>query len=163
LCRKVQNQYSRTGFISQTNALWFMKYQQKQRLEKSSLIYNFLSTHTHIYMHIYFKQFVNAKPFYAPLSEDLEHIVFGLSVCSSVCLFVRQSVCKNFNIGHIFLMVSDRAFVFNMSVPCEKTFILASWPWFRRWWPPLEFSSYGAFVFHNASCYIVHKGYIHTK
>jgi hypothetical protein len=31
---------------------------------------------------------------------------------------------KNFNIGHIFWLVSDRAFVFHMHVPCDKTFVL---------------------------------------
>jgi hypothetical protein len=33
---------------------------------------------------------------------------------------------KNFNIGLIFLMVSDRAFLFYMHVTCDKTFILES-------------------------------------
>jgi hypothetical protein len=27
---------------------------------------------------------------------------------------------KNFNIGHIFWMVSDRAFMFHVCIPCEK-------------------------------------------
>jgi hypothetical protein len=31
---------------------------------------------------------------------------------------------KNFDFGHIFLMVCDRAFVFHMHVTCDKTFIL---------------------------------------
>jgi hypothetical protein len=52
------------------------------------------------------------------------------SVCPSVCL----SVCKNFNIGHIFWMVSDRAFIFHMCVPYDKNFLLVPkfltlWPW----------------------------------
>jgi hypothetical protein len=41
---------------------------------------------------------------------------------------------KNFNIGHIFWMVSDRAFVFHMCVPYDKYFLtvlsfLTLWPW----------------------------------
>jgi hypothetical protein len=48
----------------------------------------------------------------------------------SICLFV----CKNFNIGHIFWMVSDKAFLFHMCVPYDKTFLLVPkfltlWPW----------------------------------
>jgi hypothetical protein len=48
----------------------------------------------------------------------------------SVCL----SVCKTFNIGHIFWMVSDRTFIFHMCVPYDKTFLLVPnfltlWPW----------------------------------
>jgi hypothetical protein len=31
---------------------------------------------------------------------------------------------KNFNIGHIFWMASDRAFIFHMCVPFDKTFLL---------------------------------------
>jgi hypothetical protein len=37
---------------------------------------------------------------------------------------VRLSVCKSFNIGHIFWMVSDNAFIFHMCVPYDKTFLL---------------------------------------
>jgi hypothetical protein len=41
---------------------------------------------------------------------------------------------KNFNIGHIFWMVSDRAFIFHMCVPYDRTFLLVPkfltlWPW----------------------------------
>jgi hypothetical protein len=41
---------------------------------------------------------------------------------------------KNFNIGYIFWMASDRAFIFNMCVPYDKTFLLVPkvltlWPW----------------------------------
>ena len=42
--------------------------------------------------------------YYAPVSKDRGHIVFGLSVCLSA---------KNFNIGYIFLMVSVKAFIFH--------------------------------------------------
>jgi hypothetical protein len=66
--------------------------------------------------------------FYAPVSKDWGDIVFGLSV--------RLSVCKNFNIGHIFWMVSDRTFIFHMCIPYDKTFLLVpkfltlwSWTW----------------------------------
>jgi hypothetical protein len=31
---------------------------------------------------------------------------------------------KNFNIGYIFWMASDRAFIFHMCVPYDKTFLL---------------------------------------
>ena len=36
--------------------------------------------------------------YHVPASIDLGHVVFGLSVCPFVCLFV----CKNIYIGHIF-------------------------------------------------------------
>ena len=39
-----------------------------------------------------------------------------LSVCPFVCLFVL----KNFYIGYIFWLVRLRAFMFNMSIPCDK-------------------------------------------
>ena len=51
-------------------------------------------------------------------------IVITLSVCPSVRLSVRLSVSKNFNIGHNFCTVRGRAFIFCMSVPCDKTFPL---------------------------------------
>jgi hypothetical protein len=43
-------------------------------------------------------------------------------------------VCKNFNIGHIFWMVNDRAFISYMCVSYDKTFLLVPqfltlWPW----------------------------------
>jgi hypothetical protein len=49
-------------------------------------------------------------------------------------LFVCLSVCKNFNIGHIFWMVNDRAFIFHMCVPYDRSFLLIPksltlWPW----------------------------------
>jgi hypothetical protein len=37
--------------------------------------------------------------FYAPVSKDRGHIVFCLSIC--------VSLCKNFNIGHIYWMASN--------------------------------------------------------
>ena len=43
-----------------------------------------------------------------------------LSDCSSVRLFV----CEIFYIGHIIWLVRVRAFIFHMSKPCEKTFLL---------------------------------------
>jgi hypothetical protein len=45
------------------------------------------------------------------------------------------SVChKNFNLGHNFRMISTRALIFYMSIPCDKNFlsvptVLTSWPW----------------------------------
>ena len=64
----------------------------------------------------------SGKPdvFYAPTSIDQGHMVFGPSVCLCVHLFVR----KNFYIGHIFWLVRLRAFIFHMSIPCDKTFLL---------------------------------------
>ena len=59
--------------------------------------------------------------FLCPSIMDLVHIVFILSVFLSVCL---QK--KPFNIGHDFLMVSDRAFIFHMRIPCGKTFSLVT-------------------------------------
>ena len=56
-------------------------------------------------------------PIYASLLIYWGHIVFALSVS----LFVSYSQ-KNFNIGHNFRMVSDKAFMFHMHVPCGKTF-----------------------------------------
>jgi hypothetical protein len=59
--------------------------------------------------------------------ERSGHIVFGLSIC--------MSVCKNFNIGYTFWMVSNRAFIFHMfGVPCDNPHLLVpyfftSWPW----------------------------------
>ena len=61
--------------------------------------------------------------FYAPAWIDLGYIVFDpvrLSVHPSVCLFV----CQNFHIGYIFWLERVRAFIFHMSIPCDKTFLL---------------------------------------
>ena len=38
-----------------------------------------------------------------------------LSVCLSVCH-------KNFNLGHNFCTITDRALILGMCVPCDKTF-----------------------------------------
>ena len=65
------------------------------------------------------KQNAGNQQFYAPASLDWGHIVFGLSDCRCIC-FVR----KNFNIGHIFWLVRLRAFIFHMSICCDKTFLL---------------------------------------
>ena len=42
-----------------------------------------------------------------------------LSVCLSVCH-------KNFNLAHIFWSINDRALIFGMHDPCDKTFQLTS-------------------------------------
>ena len=43
------------------------------------------------------------------------------SVRPSVCL--SASVChKNFNLGHNFCTITDRALILGMCVPCDKTF-----------------------------------------
>ena len=43
-------------------------------------------------------------------------------------------IFKNFNLGYNFWMVGDRAFIFHMYIPCDKTFLLIPtfftvWPW----------------------------------
>ena len=44
-------------------------------------------------------------------------------VCLSLCPSVRLSVChKNFNLGHNFCTITDRALILGMCVPCVKTF-----------------------------------------
>ena len=60
------------------------------------------------------------KTVLCPASVSRGHIVFGLSICLCVCLFVR----KNFYIGHIFWLVGLGAFIFHMSIPYDKTFLL---------------------------------------
>ena len=60
------------------------------------------------------------RSFLCPCIDKLGHIVFGLSFCSLfVCLFVS----KNFYIGHMFSLVRLRAFIFHMSIPCDKPFL----------------------------------------
>jgi hypothetical protein len=49
----------------------------------------------------------------------------GTKVFDLVTLTLKfDTLFKNFNIGHIFWMVSDMASVFHMHVTCDKTFIL---------------------------------------
>ena len=60
--------------------------------------------------------------FLCPLIDWSEDIVFGLSICLQVCLFV----CKNFDIGHIFWLVRVRAFIIHMSLSCDKNFLLVT-------------------------------------
>ena len=48
--------------------------------------------------------------------------------------YVGVGVNKNFNLGHNFQTKNDRAFVFHMCIPCDKTFnvvlqVLTLWPW----------------------------------
>ena len=55
-----------------------------------------------------------------PLSRKRGDIKSHLSVCPSVC----PSVChKNFNLGHTFCTITDRAMILGMCVPCDKTFL----------------------------------------
>jgi hypothetical protein len=63
--------------------------------------------------------FFTTKPFYWyqifwPCDLDLE---------------VWHTFQKLYNIDHIFWMASDNAFIFHMSVPYDKTFLLTLWPW----------------------------------
>ena len=51
-----------------------------------------------------------------------------------IVITVYLSVSKNFNIGHYFCTLRNRAFIFYMSVPRDKTFLLVPkvlimWPW----------------------------------
>ena len=61
------------------------------------------------------KPWVRVFFFIAPASIDRGHTVFGLSFCLST---------KNFYIGHSFWMVGDKAIIFHMIIPCDKTFLL---------------------------------------
>ena len=63
------------------------------------------SGRTHLYIHIFRAPPLGGCP-----------IVITLSVCPSVCL------SANFNIEYNFFTVTDRAFIFGMSVPYDKTF-----------------------------------------
>ena len=57
--------------------------------------------------------------FCPPLSRKRGDIESHSSVPLSVCL----SVChKNFNLGHNFCTITDRALILGMCVPCDKTF-----------------------------------------
>ena len=47
------------------------------------------------------------------------HSSVCLSLCPSICLFVGH---KNFNLGHNFCTITDRALILGMCVPCDKTF-----------------------------------------
>ena len=51
------------------------------------------------------------------------YIVFGSSICTSVLLSICLST-KNFHICHIFRLVRVGAFIFQMSITCDKTFLL---------------------------------------
>ena len=46
-----------------------------------------------------------------PRIDDQGHIVFALSVSA-----------RNFNIGHTLWIVSERAFIFHMCIPCVRPF-----------------------------------------
>ena len=66
---------------------------------------------------------------------------------------------KNFNIGHNFWMLSDRAFIYHMCIPCGKTFSLVPRSQ-SRWWSNIkvvffkkEIAVEGALVFHEQSCF----------
>ena len=65
---------------------------------------------------------INNTKFLCPASIDQVYIVFGPSICLSVCSFVW----KNFYIGHIFWLVRVRTFKFHISIPCDKSFLLVS-------------------------------------
>ena len=57
-----------------------------------------------------------------PTSVDWGHIVFGLSFCLFVCVSVCLSA-KTCTLAIPFKLVRLRAFIFRMSIPCDKTFL----------------------------------------
>ena len=64
------------------------------------------------------------------LWQDLSH---GTVIFYFVTLTLKL-LLKNFNLGHNFLIRSDRAFILHMCIPCDKTFhlvpkFLTPWPW----------------------------------
>ena len=78
-----------------------------------------------------------------------------LSVCLSVCH-------KNFNLGHNFWTITDRALILGMCVPCDKTFPVVPcrdldgdlWPSSRSNLLPSggpQFSEFACFFFHFIS------------
>ena len=73
------------------------------------------------------------------------HIVFSLSVC--LC------VCKNFYIGHSFLMVSDRASIFHIYIPWGKTLSLV----------PKSRSNIKVTVFRKSGCCGRHSCFTNTS
>ena len=61
--------------------------------------------------------------FCPPLSRKRGDIKSHSSGRPSLCLSVRPSVRhKNFNLGHIFCTITDRALILGMCVLCDKTF-----------------------------------------
>ena len=68
-----------------------------------------------------------------PLSRKRGDIKSHSSVCPSLCLSVRH---KNFNLGHNFCTITDRALILGMCVLCDKTFPMAACRNFDRdLWP----------------------------
>jgi hypothetical protein len=62
-----------------------------------------------------------------------QHLSIGTNFFDFVTLMF-DPLFKNLNIGHIFWMASDMAFIFHMCVPYDKTFLLVPksltlWPW----------------------------------
>ena len=54
------------------------------------------------------------------LGEDLSH---GTIIFDLVTLTLKfDLLLKNFNLGHNFLTRSDRALIFHLCIPCDKTF-----------------------------------------
>ena len=68
---------------------------------------------------------VSWSHFYAPALIDRGHIVFDPAICLLVCFFVR----KNFYIVLIFWSVRVKAFMFHVSIPCDKIFLLVPSSW----------------------------------
>ena len=56
------------------------------------------------------------------LGQDLSHLakIFDLHVVALTLMF--DLLFKNFNLGHKLWTVSDRALIFHMCIPCDKTF-----------------------------------------
>ena len=66
------------------------------------------------------------------LWQDLSNGTINFELVTLTVTF--DLLLKNFNIGHNFFIVRDRAFIFGMWIPYDKTFptepfILNMWPW----------------------------------
>ena len=54
------------------------------------------------------------------LWQDLSYITI---ICELVTLTLKFDLLfKNFNLGHNFWTVRDKAFIFHMCIPCDKNF-----------------------------------------
>jgi hypothetical protein len=106
---------------------------------------------------VQYKQLYPSSYFYAPVSKDRGHRFW----------LVRLFVFKIFNIGHIFWVVSYKAFIFHLNVFCDKTFLLL--PWYLTSWPWPTFKninightfwkvSVTTFIFHM--CILCDEGFL---
>ena len=80
-----------------------------------------------------------------PLSRIVPRFRESVGTLNLIRLSVCLSVChKNFNLGHNFCTITDRALILGMCVPCDKTFPVVPcrdlhgdlWPSSRSNWLP---------------------------